>query len=89
MADLATFNVSGCYWTEAGVHVGDQTFRAWPMPGGRPGLFSLFAFAWNMPSSTVPVVYASNGAGNEATGPMVFQFPRMSNRSTRYTIYGY
>jgi hypothetical protein len=51
MADLATFNVSGS-WTEAGVRVGDQTFRAWPMPGGKPGLFSLFAFAWNMPPDT-------------------------------------
>ena len=54
MANLATFNVSGS-WTEAGVRVGDQTFRAWPMPGGKPGLFSLFAFAWNMPPATVPV----------------------------------
>jgi murein DD-endopeptidase MepM/ murein hydrolase activator NlpD len=84
MADLATFNVSGT-WTEAGVHVGDQTFRAWPMPGGKPGLFSLFAFAWNMPSSTVPVVYASNGAGNEATGPMAFQFPK--NEQPKYTVH--
>ena len=37
MADLVTFNVSGA-WTEAGVRVGDQTFRAWPMPGGKPGI---------------------------------------------------
>ena len=35
MADLATFNVSG-YWTEAGVRVGDEKFRAWPMPDGKP-----------------------------------------------------
>ncbi|MGA2539767.1 MAG: M23 family peptidase, partial [Terracidiphilus sp.] len=40
MADLVTFNVFGG-WTEAGVRVRDQTFRAWPMPGGKPGLFSL------------------------------------------------
>ena len=53
MADMVSFNVSG-YWTEAGVKVGDETFRAWPMPGGKPGQFSLFAFAWNMPPSTVP-----------------------------------
>lgn len=84
MADLATLNVSGT-WTEAGVRVGDQTFRAWPMPGGKPGLFSLFAFAWNMPPSTVPVVYASNGAGNEATGPLVFQFPK--NEQPKYTVH--
>jgi murein DD-endopeptidase MepM/ murein hydrolase activator NlpD len=75
MADLVTFNVSGT-WTAAGVRVGDETFRAWPMPGGKPGLFSLFAFAWNMPSATVPLVYATNGAGNDATGSMVFQFPK-------------
>ncbi len=75
MADLVTFAVTG-YWTEAGVRVGDQTFRAWPMPGGKPGLFSLFAFAWNMPAGTIPLVYATNPAGNMATGQMVFQFPQ-------------
>ena len=75
MADLATFNVSGT-WTEAGIRVGEQTFRAWPMPGGKPGFFSLFAFAWNMPPATTPLVYASNGAGNDVTSPIVFQFPK-------------
>ncbi len=84
MADLATFNASGT-WTEAGVRVGDQTFRAWPMPGGKPGFFSLFAFAWNMPSNTVPVVYASNGAGNDVTGPLVFQFPK--KEQPKYTAH--
>jgi murein DD-endopeptidase MepM/ murein hydrolase activator NlpD len=75
MADLVTFNVAG-YWTEAGVKVGGETFRAWPMPGGKPGEFSLFAFAWNMPLSTVPVVYATNPAGNTATGQIAYQFPQ-------------
>jgi murein DD-endopeptidase MepM/ murein hydrolase activator NlpD len=75
MADLATFNVSGG-WTQAGVKVGDQTFRAWPMPGGKSGLFSLFAFAWNMPAGTIPVVYAGNGTGNDVTSPIAFQFPK-------------
>ena len=84
MADLATFNVSGV-WTEAGVRVGDQVFRAWPMPGGKPGLFSLFAFAWNMPASTAPVVYASNGAGNDVTGSLVFQFPK--KEQPKYTTH--
>ena len=63
MADLVLFNATG-YWTEAGVKVGSETFRAWPMPGGKPGEFSLFAFAWNIPPSTVPLVYATNPAGN-------------------------
>jgi murein DD-endopeptidase MepM/ murein hydrolase activator NlpD len=84
MADLATFNVSGT-WTEAGVRVGDQTFRAWPMPVGKPGFFSLFAFAWNMPSDTVPLVYASNGVGNDVASPIVFQFPK--KEQPKYTVH--
>jgi hypothetical protein len=75
MADLATLNVTGSY-TSAGVRVGDQTFRAWPMPGGKPGLFSLFAFAWNMPQGTAPLVFASNGAGNDVTTPLTVVFPK-------------
>ncbi len=74
MADLVTFTVSG-YVTDSGVRVGAATFRSWPMPGGKPGLFSLFAFPWNMPLSTVPVVFATNPTGAEATGHMVTIFP--------------
>jgi murein DD-endopeptidase MepM/ murein hydrolase activator NlpD len=84
MADLATFSVSGS-WTEAGVRVGDQPFRAWPMPGGKPGLFSLFAFAWNMPPGTAPLVYASNGAGNDVTSPLVVVFPK--KEQPKYTTH--
>jgi murein DD-endopeptidase MepM/ murein hydrolase activator NlpD len=75
MADLATLNVSGPY-TAAGVRVGDQSFRAWPMPGGKPGMFSLYAFSWNMPQSTVPLVFASNAAGNDVTTPLTVIFPK-------------
>jgi hypothetical protein len=75
MADLATLNVTGSY-AEAGVRVGEQTFRAWPMPGGKPGMFSLYAFAWNMPDGTTPVVFASNGAGNDVTTPLTVIFPK-------------
>jgi murein DD-endopeptidase MepM/ murein hydrolase activator NlpD len=84
MADLATFNVSGIS-TASGVRVGDQTFRAWPMPGGKPGYFSLFAFAWNMPSGTVPLVYASYGGGNDVTSPISFQFPK--KEQPKYTVH--
>ena len=84
MADLATFNVVGG-WTRAGVRVGDQNFRAWPMPGGKSGLFSLFAFAWNMPQGTIPVVFASNGAGNDVTSPVSFQFPK--KEQPKYTVH--
>ena len=75
MADLATMNVTGSH-TSAGVRVGDQTFRAWPLPGGKSGLFSLFAFAWNMPPGTIPLAYASNAAGNEVTTPLTVVFPK-------------
>jgi murein DD-endopeptidase MepM/ murein hydrolase activator NlpD len=84
MADLATFDVSGNY-TEAGVRVGDQTFRGWPMPGGKPGMFSLFAFAWNMPPDTAPMVYASDGTGNDVTSPLVVIFPK--KEQPKYTVH--
>ena len=84
MADLATLDVSGAY-TAAGVRVGDQSFRAWPMPGGKPGLFSLYAFAWNMPQTTIPVVFASNGAGNDVTSPITVVFPK--KEQPHYTVH--
>jgi murein DD-endopeptidase MepM/ murein hydrolase activator NlpD len=84
MADLATFTVSGG-WTDAGVRVGDQKFRAWPTPGGKPGLFSLYAFAWNMPADTVPLVYAANDAGSNVTSPLVVVFPK--REQPKYTVH--
>jgi murein DD-endopeptidase MepM/ murein hydrolase activator NlpD len=83
MADLATLNVDG-YWTDAGVRVGDQTFRAWPLPGGKPGMFSLFAFAWNMPAGTIPVAFATNPGGNQATSRLAIQFPK--NEQPKYRV---
>jgi murein DD-endopeptidase MepM/ murein hydrolase activator NlpD len=84
MADLATFDVSGAY-TSAGVRVGDQSFRAWPKPGGKAGMFSLYAFAWNMPQTTVPVVFAANGAGNDVTSPLTVIFPK--KEQPHYTVH--
>jgi murein DD-endopeptidase MepM/ murein hydrolase activator NlpD len=84
MAELATFNVAGG-WTEAGIRVGDQKFRAWPIPGGKSGMFSLFAFAWNMPPGTAPVAYASNGSGSDATSPLVTVFPK--KEQPKYTTH--
>ena len=83
MADLVSFNVSG-YSTEAGVKVGNVTFRSWPMPGGKPGFFSLFAFPWDAPAGTAPVVYATNPAGNQVTGQMAFSFPK--KEQPRYRV---
>ena len=84
MADLVTFSVSGPS-TDSGVRVGDQTYRSWPMPGGKPGQFSLFAFAWNMPQGTTPLVYASIGTGNDVTEPIVVQFPK--KEQPHYTVH--
>ena len=75
MADLVTYNVTGSA-TASGVRVGEETFRGWPMPGGKPGEFSIFAFAWNMPLSTTPVVYATGPGGDEAHGQMIINFPK-------------
>lgn len=84
MAEVTVFNVSGKF-TDAGVRVGNQTFRAWPMPGGKPGMFSLFAFAWNAPADAMPLVFAANGSGNEVTTPIAVQFPK--KEQPRYSIH--
>ena len=65
-AELVTFTVSG-YWTEAGVRVGPYAFRSFPLPGRPAGeRFSIFAFPWDVPAETVPVVYAANPSGAQA-----------------------
>ena len=76
-AELVTFTVSG-YWTEAGVRVGAYTFRSFALPGRPPGeRFALFAFPWDAPAGAVPVVYARNPSGAEATAHFWFKvFPR-------------
>jgi len=84
MADLATFTASGT-WTAAGVRVGDEKFRGWPMPDGKPGMFSLYAFAWNMPLGTMPVVFVSDAAGNDVTSALVVQFPK--KEQPKYTTH--
>lgn len=79
--ELVTFTVSG-YWTEAGVKVGKYKFRSFPMPGktqqgDRSERFSLFAYPWDTPDGTVPVVYATNPAGNEVEARFWYKlFPK-------------
>jgi murein DD-endopeptidase MepM/ murein hydrolase activator NlpD len=79
-SELVTFTVNG-YWTEAGVRVGKYTFRSFPIPGStKPDSserFSLFAFPWDVPADTVPVLYARNPTGEEATARFWFKvFPK-------------
>jgi murein DD-endopeptidase MepM/ murein hydrolase activator NlpD len=67
-SELVTFTVSG-YWTEAGVRVGKHTFRSFALPGKSANeRFAIFGFSWDTPAATVPLVYARNPAGTEATG---------------------
>jgi murein DD-endopeptidase MepM/ murein hydrolase activator NlpD len=74
--ELAAATVSG-YWTKAGVRVGQYTFRSFPVPGTKSGeRFSLFAFPWDIPASTVPVFFARN-PGQEVTARFWFKvFPK-------------
>ncbi|MBV9075377.1 MAG: M23 family metallopeptidase [Acidobacteria bacterium] len=83
MADLVTYTVSGSA-TSSGVRVADESFRGWPMPSGKPGDFSLFAFGWNIPTNTVPVVYATGPGGDEAHGTMTVVFPK--REQPRYRV---
>jgi hypothetical protein len=87
-AELVLFTASG-YWTEAGVRVGKYTFRSFPLPGKAPGeggvseRFSLFGYPWVVSPDTVPVVYARNPTGAEATATFwhkVFPKPFRSRR---------
>jgi murein DD-endopeptidase MepM/ murein hydrolase activator NlpD len=75
--ELVTFNTSGS-WNEAGVKVGNHEFRSFPLPGGDPNRrFAMFAYSWDLPPDIVPVVFARNLAGTEATGHFWFKlFPK-------------
>ena len=75
--ELVTFTVTGS-WSEAGVKVGDHTFRSYPLPGRGPGQrFAMFAYPWDAPPDLTPVVYAKNAAGTEVTGKFWFKlFPK-------------
>jgi murein DD-endopeptidase MepM/ murein hydrolase activator NlpD len=67
-AELVTFTVGG-YWTEAGIRVGNYSFRSFRMPGSKDdsNRFCLFGFPWDVSADTIPVVYAKNDAGQEVT----------------------
>lgn len=79
-SELVLITPSG-YWTKAGVKVGKYTFRSFPMPGGKPGHFVLYAYPWDVPADTVPEVFASNPAGAEATATFSYKlFPKPARK---------
>jgi len=75
--ELVTFTASGS-WNEAGVRVGNHTFRSFPLPGRSPNeRFAMFAYPWDAPADLTPVVYARSPAGTEATAKFWFKlFPK-------------
>ncbi len=75
--ELVTFTASGSY-NESGVRVGKYTYRSFPLPGRPAGeRLAMFAYPWDLPPDVVPVVYARNGAGTEATAHFSFKlFPK-------------
>ncbi len=81
-SEMATFTPSGA-WTEAGVQVGDRTFRSFPLPDHPGQYFSLFAFSWQLPVDTPVSVYASNPSGAVAKTSFWYKvFPKKFRAST-------
>jgi murein DD-endopeptidase MepM/ murein hydrolase activator NlpD len=64
-------------WTEAGVRVGKDAYRSFPVAGSATERLALFAYPWDMPTDTAPVVFAKNLGGTEATARFWFKvFPK-------------
>jgi len=76
-SECVTYRVSDTA-VESGVKVGNALFRGFPLPGGGPGdRFCIFAFPYNEPPATIPVVYARDAADNESTATFLFKlFPK-------------
>ena len=80
--EMVTFTPSGA-WTEAGVKVGDQTFRSFPMPNHPGQYFSLFALFWSLPTDTPISVFAGNPTGATAKAGFWYKvFPKQFRKST-------
>ena len=81
-SELVTFTPSGA-WTEAGVKVGDYTFRSFPLPNQKGQYFSLFAMFWSLPVDTPMYVYAGNPSGALAKASFWYKvFPKKFRKST-------
>ena len=77
-SETVVFRLNG-YFTEAGVKVGNTYFRSHVFPGqDDPNYrFSFFAFPWDTPESTVPMLYARGPGGAEVTSQFWYKlFPK-------------
>ena len=74
-SEMVLLTPSGAF-SEAGVRVGQDTYRSFPI-AGRTDRLALFAYPWDLPIDTAPVVFAKNSAGTEATARFWFKiFPK-------------
>jgi murein DD-endopeptidase MepM/ murein hydrolase activator NlpD len=74
-SEMVLLTPSGA-WSEAGVRVGKDSYRSFPIAGGTERLV-LFAYPWDTPIDTAPVAFARNSAGTEATARFWFKiFPK-------------
>lgn len=81
-SEMVTFTPGGA-WTEAGVKVGDYTFRSFPLPGHPGQYFSLFALSWQLSPDTPMWVYATNPTGAQARSDFWHKvFPKQFREST-------
>ncbi len=81
-SEMVTFTPGGA-WTEAGVKVGDYTFRSFPLPGHPGQYFSLFALSWQLDPATPMWVYATNPTGSQARSDFWHKvFPKKFHDST-------
>jgi len=75
-SEMALITPSGS-WSEAGVRVGNESYASFPVGGVFGRRLALFAYPWDTPLNTVPMVYAKNEAGTEAKAGFWFKvFPK-------------
>lgn len=75
-SEMVLLTASGA-WSEAGVRVGNDRYTSFPAPGSATQRLALFAYPWDLPTTTVPLVFAQNGAGIEAKAGFWFKvFPK-------------
>ena len=75
-SELVVFTPSG-YVTDSGVRVGKYSFRSFPHFAQSGQRFSLFAYPWDLAGDVVPIAYARNPAGAEATARFWYKlFPK-------------
>ena len=84
-SELVSFTPAGS-WSETGVRVGTLAFRSFPDPAHAGQRFALFAFPWDMPRDTVPLVYVRNAAGTESTARFWFKVTPKKFRARNLTI---